>query len=127
MEKQISSGLKNLFLIHFIVAILFGVVLFLIPQVYAGLFSWELGDAGAYRVVGAAMLGFGASSWFCYKNPIWEQVKIVVIAEIVWTGVGAIASAWAILTMGYPPIIWMNPVLFAIFTIGFVVFYQKEK
>ena len=84
MEKQIPSGLKTTFLVHFIVALIFGLILLLIPEAWGNLIGWPIKEPAIYRLVGAAILGFGASSWWAYKETAWEKVKIVLQMEIVW-------------------------------------------
>jgi drug/metabolite transporter (DMT)-like permease len=127
MGKQISSGLKTLFLIHFIVGILFGAVLFLIPLVYGSIINWTVKDPGAFRLIGAAMLGISCTSLLAYKNPDWDKVRITVILEIIWTVLGTLAMVWAILFEGFPPITWMNAGIFIVFAVFFLVFYAREK
>jgi uncharacterized membrane protein YagU involved in acid resistance len=83
MEKQSSKGLKNLFLFHFIVAIVFGLTYLLIPETFASIVQWPLRETFPYRLLGAALMGFGVSSWLAFKNQLWESVKIVVVMEIV--------------------------------------------
>lgn len=65
MDKQISSGLKKMFLLHFIVGIVFGLMFLLFPIVYGNVVDWKVRDPGAFRLVGAAMLGFATTSLLC--------------------------------------------------------------
>ena len=67
MSKQISSGLKTIFLIHFIIATLFGLIYMLIPNLYGQIVNWPIKETAIYRLVGAALIGYGASSWFALK------------------------------------------------------------
>lgn len=127
MEKQISSGLRITFLIHFYVALVFGLIYFLVPQFYGAVINWTVQDPAVFRLLGAAMLGIAFTSLLSYKNPVWEKVKIVVLMEIVWTVLGAIATVWGILFEGLPAIGWMNAVILAVFAFLFVLFYQREK
>lgn len=54
------------------------------------------------RMVGAAVLGFTTSSWFAYKETLWDRVKVVVQAEIVWTILAALTMLWALISVGLP-------------------------
>ena len=94
MNAPISSGLKTTFLVHAIVGILFGLGYLLIPTTVGGWFGVAMTDP-AWRLLGAALLGFGMSSWWAYRAKEWAQVEIVVLMEIVWTVLGTIATVWA--------------------------------
>ena len=127
MEKQISNGLKYTFIFHFIVAIVFGLTYLLIPDTWATIVQWPLRETFPYRLLGAALLGFGVSSWLAFKNQLWESVKIVVVMEIVWCGLGTVVMLWGMFTQGLPTIGWLNTVLMAFFTVAFGFFLIREK
>ena len=127
MEKQSSKGLKNLFLFHFIVAIVFGLTYLLIPETFASIVQWPLRETFPYRLLGAALMGFGVSSWLAFKNQIWESVKIVVVMEIVWCGLGTLVMLWGMFTQGLPAIGWLNTLLMAFFTVTFGYYLISEK
>ena len=127
MEKQISNGLKCTFIFHFIVAIVFGLTYLLIPDTWATIVQWPLRETFPYRLLGAALLGFGVSSWLAFKNPLWESVKIVVIMEIVWCGLGTVVMLWGMVIQGLPAIGWLNTVLMVFFTVTFGFFLIREK
>ena len=127
MEKKISNGLKYTFIFHFIVAIVFGLTYLLIPDTWATIVQWPLRETFPYRLLGAALLGFGVSSWLAFKNQLWESVKIVVIMEIVWCGLGTLVMLWVMFTQELPAIGWLNTVLMVFFTVTFGFFLIREK
>ena len=127
MEKQISNGLKYTFIFHFIVAIVFGLTYLLIPYQWATIVQWPLRETFPYRLLGAALLGFGVSSWLAFKNQLWESVKIVVVMEIVWCGLGTVVMLWGMVIKGLPAIGWLNTVLMVFFTVTFGFFLIREK
>lgn len=127
MDKQISSGLKTTFLIHFVVAGIFGLVLLLVPQMWGNLAGLEIVKTAIYRLVGAALLGFAASSWLAYKETVWERVRIVVQMEIVGSALGALVILWGLAFEGLPPLEWMNVVILAGFAIAFAFFYSRAR
>jgi len=124
MEKSISSGLRTTFLIHAIVGLVLGLAYLLIPDMVGGMLNWDMSDP-AYRLLGAALLALGVSSWLAYKAGVWGEVKIVVQLEIVWTALGALVALWGLLTGVFPPIVWANFALLAIFAIAFGYFYTR--
>lgn len=63
---KISSGLRTLFLVHFVVGLVVGLLYLLVPGMFMGWFGMPVPDELPYRIVGAAVLAFTASSWYCY-------------------------------------------------------------
>jgi len=125
MEKQMATGLKTTFLVHFIVALIFGLTLLLLPQAWT-LVGFPVREVVLYRLVGAAMVGIAASSWLSYKATAWEKVKIVVQMEIVWTVLGALVMLWGLLFAAVPVFGWVNFVILAGFAAAFLVFYARS-
>ena len=123
-EKQISTGLKATFLVHAILGTIFGLIYLLIPDMFGSWISWPAQELTLYRLVGAAILGFAASSWLAYRETAWENVRIVVLAEIVWTILGALAMAWGMVVLGLPAIGWVLVVILGGFAIAFSFFYS---
>jgi hypothetical protein len=126
MEKKISPGLKTTFLIHFIAALFFGFFFLLIPEIWGNLVNWPIKDPPVYRLLGAALMSFGVSSWLAYKATTWENVKIVVQMEIVWTVLGSLVTLWALLFAGLPVFGWVNVVILAAFAVAFGFFYSQK-
>lgn len=124
MDKKIKPGLKYTFLVHFIVALVFGLLYLLIPETYGDLVGWPVQDAAIYRLLGAALLGYGASSILAYRETAWEKVIIVVRAEIVWLALAVLVMLWGMLFASLPAIGWLNTVLLAAFLVAFSVFYN---
>jgi uncharacterized membrane protein YfcA len=130
MERQIAKGLRITFFIHFIVAGIFGLGLgfVFVPAMVAEFFGVEAAAPATdvYRVIGAAMLGWGLSSWLAAKAEKWESVRILVLAEILWTAAGAAVMLYSLLFNGFPPMGWITCGIFAAFAGAFAVFYRLE-
>jgi hypothetical protein len=123
---KISSGLRTLFLVHFVVGLVFGLIYLLIPGIFLGWLGVSVQDGLPYRIIGSAVLAFSASSWYCYKAAEWERVKIVVLAEIVWTVLNALVSLYGLLFAGRPVAEWFNVIIMAGFAVAFTYFYSKK-
>ena len=126
MEKQILPGLKWTFLAHVIVGLIFGLANLLLPVEVWKLFGITVQEPAIYRLIGGAVLGFAASSWFAWRETAWGRVKIVVQAEMVWPLLGALVSLWAVLVAGLPAAWWLNVVVLGGFAGAFWYFYFKQ-
>ena len=67
-----SRGLKITFLIHAIVALVFGLLLYLQPGLWARMVNWAPFDPSLTRVYGAALSALAVSSWFGYRAARWD-------------------------------------------------------
>ena len=127
MDEQIPYGLKITFLVHFVVAVVFGAGFLLIPEMLTGMLGARAMEPSTFRLVGAAMLAFAASSWLAYRQPVWEKVKIVVQIEIVWTVLGVLATLYGLIFEGLPAADWMNVVILGAFAVAFIFFYSRRR
>ncbi|MGD0550934.1 MAG: hypothetical protein ABSA81_10395 [Candidatus Bathyarchaeia archaeon] len=127
MDEQIPYGLKITFLVHFVVAVVFGAGFLLIPDMLTGMLGARTVEPSTFRLVGAAMLAFAASSWLAYRQPVWEKVKIVVQIEIVWTVLGVLAMLYGLIFEGLPAADWMNVVILGAFAVAFIFFYSRRR
>ncbi len=93
MVDEILKFTKFTFLIHFIVAVLMA-ILYFIPDVTYPMFGMTptpiLISTG--MTIAALFLGLGIMSLCGYLAKEWKEVKIVVIGEIVWLGIGTIVT-----------------------------------
>jgi hypothetical protein len=126
MNQKISSGLKTLFLVHFILALLFGLLYLFIPDFFFGMFGVTIPDLNPYRLIGAAVFSLGISSWLCYQAGEWEQVKILVQLEMLWPILGALVIIYGILFAGLPAVFWINAIILAGFGLAFIYYYNKR-
>jgi hypothetical protein len=125
MEKQIPKRLKVTFLVHMILAVIFGAGFLLVPEMVTGMLGARAMEPSTFRLVGAAMLAFGASSWLAYRQTLWDRVKIVVQIEIVWTVLGVLATLWGLMFEGLPAADWMNVFILGAFALAFTYFYSR--
>jgi signal transduction histidine kinase len=119
--------LKITFLVHVIVAGVFGLVFLLIPEMFGGMMGAPIKEPSTFRLLGAALVAFAASSWFAYRETVWERVKIVVQMEIVWTILGVLATLWGLMFEGLPTADWMNVLILGAFAVAFIFFYSRRR
>lgn len=127
MDKPITSGLKTLFLVHAVVGLVFGLGYLVIPATLAGWFNMPLTDEPYLRLIGAAILGFSATSLVGYLSRHWDEVRIAVQGEFVWTGLAALLSVWFVLDGTWPVAGWLIFGLMALFFLGFGYYYWREE
>jgi len=124
--KEIPKGLKTAFLIHAVVALIFGLALFITPGRFARLINWSPMDPVISRVLGAALLALAVSSWLSYRATTWEKVEIKVQLEIVFTVLGVVGLLRHLLFLPTPAFAWVNLVVLAAFAVVWIVFYLRR-
>ena len=120
---EIPSILKYTFLLHMIVAFVFGVLYFISPDTWVTLVSWPYFDPVSDRFMAALMIGFGVSSLLAYRAQSWEQVEIIVLSEIVFSLVATIGWVWSMFDPLVPVIGWALTGLVALFFVLFSYSY----
>ena len=90
----VSNTLKYIFLFYFIACLIFGLIYFLSPELIVAVTGWPWMDHAAGRVLGAMFLGYAIGALFCFRATEWSEVKIMVLANIVWCLLGAVAMGW---------------------------------
>jgi len=130
MANEISKGLKYVLLIHFVLGIIIGVVFLFFPEQYCGLFGIAITDHGVYRLIGAASLALGFSSYLAYKNSQWDTVKLFVKlfiqVDLIWLVGANIGMLWWLFT-GISPMMWIIEGMFIFFTVAFLLCYIQEN
>ena len=122
--KKVRPGLRVTFVAHAIAALAFGLIYLFIPDIWGDLVNWPAPETAPYRLIGAAMLAFGASSVLAYRETDWDKVIIIVRTEIVWTALATLVLLWALIFDGAPAIAWLYVVLMAVWTVLFSIFYN---
>lgn len=125
MDKHFSSGLRTTFWIHVVIGLLFGVPQLLAPTWFANLFGLPV-EPILFRLVGAAILGFTATSWLATRASIWSEVRLVVVGEIVWTWLAALVLLAGVLSGAWPAIAWLNVLIMFGFALAYSYFYFGE-
>ena len=76
MERQIPEGPKVTFLVHCVIAVIFGIGFLLIPEMLAETLGARTVEPSTFRLVGAALLAFGASSWLAYTQTLGRERRL---------------------------------------------------
>ncbi|MFW9920704.1 MAG: hypothetical protein ACFFED_13960 [Candidatus Thorarchaeota archaeon] len=99
------------------------------PEIYVDVMAWPYLDPYAGRVMGSLFLGFAAAGFLGYRAATWEEVKILVLADIVWTLFGTLSMIWMIIAYPSAPILvsGFELALVAFFMVLFLYCYFKAK
>ena len=148
MNQPISNTLRTTFLVHCVVAFLFGVAFILIPGRTLNLLGWvpdwvELPDSessvpgGTFvdpvitRVLGAALIALSFSSFRAWQgaNRNWDEVAILVQMELVFTVLSTIAiiAGGLLMVRSMPVIGWVLAAIMAAFAIAFGLALRRSK
>ena len=126
MAGEIPSLAKYVFLLHFIVALVFGAFWFLMPEYWNTLTGWP-DEVASGRIVGMTTLMMAIGSFFAYQKTTWEQVEIYVIMELVFNILGAIGMLWNVVTMTLPVMAWLLIGLMGLFAVLFLYVFFTTK
>ncbi len=122
-----SKGLKLTFLFHGVVATVFGLALLLVPRLLADLASWTPFDPLMTRIAGTALLALALGSWIGFFSAGWDQVRVIVLAEVLFTVVGALAGAYE-LVLGHAPVAAIVPTgVLGDFAALWIIFALRDK
>jgi hypothetical protein len=130
MAEQISKWLNITFLVHFFIIIIFGLVLLIFVEGYRDFIAWPYLDPVIGRVLGAAFIGFAASSLLAWRETEWIKVKIIVQMEIVWCAIGGITLFVSLFVPSFealPLFTWVTIILLFFFLIVFIWFYFQHE
>ncbi len=108
---QIPKALKFWFKFHFIVDILFAFPLIVLPEQTLLAFGFVGANAALARIIGAALIGIGATSYYTHTD---EEFNLMLSFKI-WWSISAIAGLfWS----------WLeNPIWQILLLIGiFIIF-----
>ena len=126
MTKELLKGLKIVFLVHFILGLILGLVFLFIPKTYCDLVGVVMTDLGLLRLIGAASLALGGSSFLAYRSKDWEKAKLLVQTDLIWLVSAITGLIWWLIENG-PVVAWWVFGMFVAFLIVFVYFYILQE
>ena len=111
--KQVSKSLRAWFKIHFVVDFIIAIPLIFFTKWTLGLFGFPLENLIFARLVGAALIGIGGTS-FLIRNKTKSQYDSLLTLKIVWSLSAMVALVLSI-SQGAPKTLWIFVAVFAIF------------
>jgi len=124
-KREVPKSLRNWFLIHAVVDIIFAIPLFISPDWVLGLFGIVSPDPVTPRLVGAALLGIGGVSWAAHKKGM-ESFQTLLLLKIIWSTAAVVGLVWAV-AVGAPQAVWLIVVLFLLFWSVWLYYYHRVK
>lgn len=121
-----SQTLRNLFVLHFVVDVLFAVPLFVAPVYFLEFLQFKTVDPIAARLVAAALFAIGGKS-FLEKNASVEVYKSMLSLKIIWSFFAAAGLLYALVAgeFGSQFIGWGLFGVFAVF--HFIWLYWRKR
>ena len=123
---EISKFLKISFMIDGLVAIVYGLVMLLIPDMHAAAFVFPY-EEFADRYIGALFLAFGIGNLLAYRASSWENVEYVVIMNIAFLIIGTFVILYSIAIAVLPVTAFMQFGLSSFLLILFLYGYYEAK
>ena len=123
--QSISPSLRVWFVIHFVADMIFGVPLLLIPGKMLQMFGFPSDHFFFARLVGAALIGIGGSSFLARNAPI-EVFRALLELKILWS-VAAIFGILLSIYNGAPKSAWMFLAIFCFFSSAWITFRYKLR
>jgi Co/Zn/Cd efflux system component len=121
-----AKELRYTFLIHAVVALVFGAPLLIMPGRFLAWFGWAPVDPILSRVLGAALLALAWSSYRGWRAKERAQVSILLEMEAAYTVLGAIGVLRHLLVANYPWPVWLLFAVLAIFALVWLYFLFRK-
>jgi hypothetical protein len=128
VANELSKGLKIVLLVHFILGIILGIIFLFLPDIYCGLFGFPMSDHGPLRLIGAASLALGTSSFLAFRTKDWEKTKLFIQMEFIWLIAAIVAMIWWLVDLGPTGAVgWWIFGMFIAFLVAFGYFYFLQE
>lgn len=115
----VPKALKNWFVIHFVVDMLFAIPLMLAPVATLRIFDWQTIDPFTTRIVAAALFGIGIESWLG-RNAGREAYLGMLNLKIIWSSAVISGIVWS-LVEGFQGDLFFPLIILALFLVFNIV------
>ena len=127
---EMSKGLKIILIVDIIVAIYYGVMYMLLPELYYQMNDAPAFDLHMWRLFGGTLFVLSIAGIIALKRGEWEAVKPIMEVVILWLIMVAVLDVVWVLSAGASPTyvrsISTTIVLLIILIIANIYFYQRE-
>jgi hypothetical protein len=125
---DMSKALKIVFVLHIIVALIFGIGLLVAPGTFLGWFKWLPIDPLLSRVLGAALLAFAWGSFIGFRTTETSVENAILQIGLVFDVLAAVGIARHLFFIpGYLWPVWLLFIIFVIFAILWLIFLLRKR
>lgn len=122
-----SLSLKQWFVLHCIVDLLFAIPLFLIPEAFLQWLGWSQIDPYTTRLVAAALCGIGIESYLGRDAPE-SHFKGMLRLKLIWSFLATAGILWTNLALTKVPVIaWIIGFIFLVFHLIWWYWYRDRQ
>ena len=121
MKDQTSKVLRITLLVYATWFVIWGLLHVISPEVMKAI------DPAIERILGAAVLAFAFGAGLAYLERAWDNIRIVVLVQVVWMIVYTITLAWGILAGGIGAEAWPPTVIGAVFAVLLATLTIREE
>lgn len=97
----------------------------LVPELWGEFVDWRAVDPTITRTLGAGLLAVAVASWLGYRADAWEELRILVVFEIVFPAFTALAALYEVLLADAPAFTWVIVAVTVVFALAFGCFYRR--
>ena len=125
-KMSTPQSLKNWFVAHFLVDMVFAIPMMLAPTAFLKMFGWQTVDPVLTRVGAAALLGIGIESYLGRDAGV-EQYRGMLNLKIIWSSSALAGIGISLLqgAQGSPPAGWMIWGIFLLFDLVWIYYRMK--
>lgn len=117
-----TRGLKYTFFVHMWVSLAFGLLFLLSPELYARIAGYSPIDPLITRAMGVAVMGLAFSSWLGFRATTWEEIRILLEAEVFYTVLMTATLTMVLIFTAAPAFALVPLALHLLFAIAFIYF-----
>jgi hypothetical protein len=121
-------NIKALFVVHSIIALVFGVAFVLVPAQVASIYGATVTSGGIFigRMFGSSLLTFAAILWLARDSQDSAARRALVLGFFITFIIGAIVAAQGVLTGVVNALGWGTVALYAVLALCYGYLYMRQ-
>ena len=127
MVKEIPRYLKLVLITQLIVGFVFGVIYFAIPAQWEAWMGSIVTEVGPYRMMGVCLIMLGVLALMAYTKTDYEQIEVILPAEIVWGLLSFVGMMIWIYVDGGPVAGWVTGSIALAYGVIYLYTYIKNR